>query len=166
MEPNTPKFHLRLNLFDSIILAAVLAVGAFLLWSSQSSPASAVPAASVPVRYTVRFLNWPEENVSRIREGGLLVDNVKKFEMGRVVSYETEPAVTLLLDHEERRYVYAENPGNVDILVTVDAVCTDNGESLLSGGGYALQVGQVAYIKGEGYMASGPIVAIERGEQG
>ena len=165
MEQNTPKFHLRLNLFDGIVLLLALAVGGFLLWNSRST-ASVPLASSATVRYTVRFLNWPEENVSRIREGGLLVDNVKKYEIGRVVSYEVEPAITLLLDHEDRQYVYAENAGHVDILVTVDAHCTDNGESLLAGGGYALQVGQVAYIKGEGYMASGPIVAIERGEQG
>ena len=31
MEPNTPKFRLRLNLFDGIVLVLALAVGAFLL---------------------------------------------------------------------------------------------------------------------------------------
>ena len=32
MEQNTPKFRLRLNLFDGIILALALAAGAVLLW--------------------------------------------------------------------------------------------------------------------------------------
>ena len=80
MEQNTPKFHLRLNLFDGIVLLLALAVGGFLLWNSRST-ASVPLASSATVRYTVRFLNWPEENVSRIREGGLLVDNVKKYEI-------------------------------------------------------------------------------------
>lgn len=31
MEQNTPKFRLRLNLFDTIVLVLALAVGAFLL---------------------------------------------------------------------------------------------------------------------------------------
>ena len=110
MEQNTPKFHLRLNLFDGIVLLLALAVGGFLLWNSRST-ASVPLASSATVRYTVRFLNWPEENVSRIREGGLLVDNVKKYEIGRVVSYEVEPAITLLLDHERRTRGHPGNGG-------------------------------------------------------
>ena len=46
MEPNTPKFRLRLNLFDGIVLVLALAVGAFLLWRAVK------PAAPVPVSYT------------------------------------------------------------------------------------------------------------------
>ena len=34
MEHNTPKFRLRLNLFDGIVLVLALAVGALLLWMS------------------------------------------------------------------------------------------------------------------------------------
>ena len=31
---------------------------------------------------------------------------------------------------------------------------------------YALRVGVTAYVRGSGYMGSGPVVSIERGEQG
>ena len=65
MEQNTPKFRLRLNLFDGIILALALAAGAVLLWMAArgSAPAaqSAVPST---VEYTVRFLAWPEGSVA------------------------------------------------------------------------------------------------------
>ena len=43
MEQNTPKFRLRLNLFDTIVLVLALAVGAFLLWRAVK-PAAPVQA--------------------------------------------------------------------------------------------------------------------------
>ena len=165
MEQNTHKFRLRLNLFDGIVLVLVLAVGALLLWRTlRSSPAvTGSPAATAStVRYTVRFQNWPEGNSALVQEGDILVDNVRNYELGQVVSFEVVPAVSRQLDHEGRKYVQATYEGYEDILVTVEAPCTENGEAIVVGGGYEIRVGTVTYIRGEGYMASGPIVAIER----
>lgn len=62
MEHNTPKFRLRLNLFDGIVLVLALAVGALLLWMSLKPSAGDQGTASTAstVRYTVRFQRWPE----------------------------------------------------------------------------------------------------------
>ena len=90
------------------------------------------------------------------------MDNVRNYELGQVVSFEVLPAVSRQLDHEGRKYVQATYEGYEDILVTVEAPCTENGEAIVVGGGYEIRVGTVTYIRGEGYMASGPIVAIER----
>ena len=79
-----------------------------------------------------------------------------------VVSFEVVPAVSRQLDHEGRKYVQATYEGYEDILVTVEAPCTESDEAIVVGGGYEIRVGTVTYIRGEGYMASGPIVAIER----
>ena len=48
MEQNTPKFRLRLNLFDTIVLVLALAVGAFLLWRAvkPAAPVQADPTAT------------------------------------------------------------------------------------------------------------------------
>ena len=40
MEQNRPKFRLRLNLFDGIVLAVALAVAAFLGWMALNPPRS------------------------------------------------------------------------------------------------------------------------------
>ena len=42
MEQKTPKFRLRLNLFDGIVLVLALAVGAFLLWNAMKPAAAPV----------------------------------------------------------------------------------------------------------------------------
>ena len=164
MERNTPSFRLRLNLFDAIILILVLAVGGVLAWLALRPAAqeAADPSVASTVRYTVRFQNWPEGNSALVQEGDVLVDNVRNYELGQVVSFEVVPAVSRQLDHEGRKYVQATYEGYEDILVTVEAPCTENDEAIVVGGGYEIRVGTVTYIRGEGYMASGPIVAIER----
>ena len=54
MEQNNHKFRLRLNLFDAIILVAVLLVGAAAAWIGLRSGGETAPTAA-PVRYTVLF---------------------------------------------------------------------------------------------------------------
>mgnify|MGYP000511874616 CR=1 FL=1 len=39
------------------------------------------------------------------------------------------------------------------------------GGALLLGGGYDFRVGQLAYVRGPGYMGSGPVTEIERGAE-
>ena len=90
------------------------------------------------------------------------VDNIKNNELGQVVSTQAVPAQTQLLDQESHSYVLADVPGYEDILVTVEAPCTVSEEAVILGSNFQLLVGSTAYIRGEGYMASGPIISIER----
>lgn len=165
MEQQNRKFRLRLNLFDGIVLLVALAVGVFLLWSQlKPSAPSGNDAApnSATVRYTVRLQRWMENTSALIHEGDLLVDVVKNYELGHVVSYETLPSEAMTLDQNSRQFILTPYPESEDVLVTVEAPCTITDESILLSGGYTLRVGSVAYIRGSGYMGSGPIVSIER----
>ena len=164
MEPNKPKFRFRLNLFDSIVLVLALAVGAFLVWSAikpAAAPAEGAVSAAGTVQYTIRF----QKMIQGVSEDQL-VDTVKNYELGTVVSVETVPAQALIQDHEDKAFVLAGIEGYEDALVTVEAPYTEGEDSLLLGGGFKLRVGVTAYVRGSGYMGSGPVVSIERGEQG
>lgn len=165
MEQNTPKFRLRLNLFDGIVLLVALAAAAFLLWNrfKPQAPVEAAPqAASSTVQYTLRLQRWLEGSSGLIQSGDLLIDNIKNAEIGHVVSCEAVPAQVTALDHINRIQRQAVLEGYEDILVVVEANCTSTDESIQVGGSYVLQVGATAYVKGPGYMGSGPIVAIEQ----
>ena len=48
------------------------------------------------------------------------------------------------------------------VLGTVAAPGTVTDAAVTLGGGYALRVGATMYLRGEGYMASGPVIAMER----
>ncbi len=164
MEQNTQKLRLRLNLFDGIVLVLALAVGAFLLWNAlKPEPAAqGSSAAASTVRYTVQFRRWKPGGSALIQPGDKLADSIKNFELGQVAEVSAVPSETLVLDHESRAYVLAETPGYEDVLVTVEAPASVTDSAIVLGGGYELRVGATAYIKGEGYMASGPIISIER----
>lgn len=163
MEQNGPKFHLRLNLFDTLVLALAVLAAAFLLWRAVRPAAgdNTDPAASATVRYTVCFQRWAEGSEAVIQVGDSLADNIKNYEIGRVVSVQAVPARTLVADQEGRAFVRAELEGYEDVLVTVESACTVTGEAVTIGGGYEIRVGNMGYYRGEGYMGSGPVMALE-----
>ena len=163
MEQNERKFRLKLNLFDGILLVLAVAAAAFLLWRAMK-PAVQVPmdpSVTSTVRYTVRFQRWTPGTSALIQAGDRIADNIKNYEIGQVVSAEAEPARIQVLDTQNRRYVWAEMDGFEDVLVTIEAPCTVSDAAITVGGGYELRVGSTGYFRGEGYMGSGPIVAIE-----
>ena len=163
MEQNTQRFRLKLNLFDGIVILLAVVAAAFVLWRAlrPEGVVQSDPAATSTVRYTVRFQQWEPGSSKAIGEGDRIFDNIKNYEAGRVVSAEAIPAATLVLDTGLRRFVWAELDGFEDVLVTIEAPCTVTDAAITVGGGYELRVGSTGYFKGEGYMGSGPIVAIE-----
>ena len=78
-----------------------------------------------------------------------------------MVSVETVPSRVQVVDEEERRWVWTELEGMEDVLVTIEAPCTITNAAITVGGGYEIRVGTSGYFRGEGYMGSGPIVAVE-----
>ena len=167
MEQNTHKFRLRLNLFDAIVLIVVLLIGAAFVWISLrgNQDDSAAPTAQT-VQYTVVFQKMAQGDSQLIQPGDKLEDAIKNYGLGTVVSVETKPAVTQVLDEVNHRYVDAVLEGSEDVYVTVTSSCTDSGDKLVLGGGYDFRVGQIAYVRGPGYVGSGPVTAIERGTEG
>lgn len=163
MEQNKPKFRLRLNLFDGIVLVLALAVAAFLLWRAMKpdAPIQADPAATSTVRYTVRFQRWIPGTSSLVRPGDQIADNIKNYEVGEVVSVQAVPALLRVVDGENRRWVWAEVEGCEDVLVTIEAPCTVSDAAITVGGGYEIRVGAAGFFRGEGYMGSGLIVDLE-----
>ena len=101
-----------------------------------------------------------------IQPGDQLVDTVKNYKMGTVVSVRSEPALVQVLDQETRSYVDAVLEGFEDVYVTVESTCTDSEEALLLDGGYDFRVGQTTYVRGPGYMGSGPVTEIVREAEG
>lgn len=167
MEENKGRFRLKLNLFDGIVIVVALAVAAVLLYM-QLKPA-AVPAgdASTPAaattQYTIRLQKTLPGTGDLIESGDALVDVVKNFELGTVVSATVMPATDSIINENAKAYVTAEIPGYEDIDIVVEASVTYGEEDILVGSGYELRVGEKIYVRGPGYLGSGEVYAIERG---
>ena len=164
MEQNNHKFRLRLNLFDAVVLLVILAAGAALAWFGLRGTPSAVSQETV--RYTVLFQRMQEGSGALIQPGDQLVDTVKNYRIGTVVSAEITPAQIQTFDQEEGVFRMVDVPGYEDVYVTVDSAATGTEEALLLDGGYDLRVGQTTYVRGPGYMGSGPVTEIVREVEG
>ena len=167
MEQSNPKFLLRLNLFDAVILVLVLAVGAVLVWFSLRSSGTEESAPSArSVQYTILIPRMMEGDSALIQSGDQLEDTVENYQLGTVVSVTVQPAVVQVLNQETRSYVDAVLEGYEDVYITVTTTCTESEDALMVGGGYDIRVGQTVGVRGPGYLGSGRVTEIVRGSEG
>ena len=89
---------------------------------------------------------------------------MKNFDLGRVVSSETKPAVRSILNEDEGCYVTAEIPGFEDIYIVVESTSNVSDSQVVLGSGFEVRVGEDIFVRGPGYLGSGKVYAIERGE--
>ena len=157
------KFRLRLNLFDGIILVLALAVGAFLLWNAMKPriPDEVAPTSTSNVRYTVRLQRCIPGTSQLIQEGDQVADNIKNYVVGNVTAVEAVPCRRRVVDEENLRKIWVETDQYEDILLTLESPCQITDSAIVLDGGYELRVGSTAYLRGIGYMGTGPVVSIE-----
>lgn len=166
MEARDTGFRLHLNLFDAIVILCALAVGAYLLWNrlKPETVAGGLNPETTAIRFTVQLQKVLPGTGALVREGDLLVDTVKNYEVGNVVSASVVPSERTILDEDARAYVTVPIPGYEDVNVVMESRATISDDKILVGSGYELRVGERIYLRGPGYLASGEVFAIERGE--
>ena len=166
MERNEGRFRLKVNLFDGIVILLALAVAAVLLWSQLKPAASggetAGPAAST-MHYTVRLLKTIPGTGALVQPGDALRDVVKNYDLGTVVSATVLPATDSIINEDTHSYVTAEIPGYEDVEIVIESKATYDSEAVLVGGGYDIRVGDEIFVRGPGYLGSGEVWAMERG---
>lgn len=164
MEQKKEKMKVRLNLFDAVVLLVVLVVGAVFVWQTLQNSANSSTVNTQTLYYTVLLKEMKEGTDTFVQEGGRLEDAVKNYNLGVIQSKLVMPTEKQVLNHAEKTYVtsYLEGYDDVEVVVKVEAVETDS--ALLVDGSYELRVGNFMYLRGEGYMASGYVTKIERGD--
>ena len=159
------KRRFRLNLFDGIVILAALAIGGVMLWMQMKPAASAEngePAAA-SMRYTILLQKTVPGTGALVESGDELVDVVKNMALGNVVSTTVMPATDSIIDEDAKAYVTAEIPGYEDVEIVVESTATYGEEKVTLGSGYEVRVGEKIYVRGPGYLGSGEVYAIERG---
>lgn len=152
-------FHL--NLFDTIVLSIVVFLAGVVLYYNLSENARTTNGTYL-MQYTVLLNDMREGTGDLVREGSELHDVLRNYNIGTVVSKDIRPAVGQLLDQENRIYINVDVPEKEDVYVVMEAMITDLGDELVVDGGYTIRVGEGLYLQGEGYMAAGQVVEIDR----
>lgn len=164
MEQNNKAFRLHLNLFDTVVILAALAVAAFLLWTQMKPADTAVIPEAERIQYTIVLRKTVPGTGAQVETGDSIVDAVKNFGLGKVISAEVVPAQDFAIDTENQAYVLTDVPNKEDVYITVESSATVTDEAVTLGSGYIVRVGQDIYVRGPGYLGSGRVYAIERGE--
>jgi len=162
MEHNNRKFRLRLNLFDCIVFILALIAIAVMFWFSQRLSDSTIGDYEANIHYTVRISETIAGISSRIHPGDVLVDAIRNGGMGTVTDVKVYPSQTQVLDQKNRQFVMAPLDGYEDVELTVQASVSVGEGTITIGEGTSLRVGSTLYLRGPGYMGSGPVVAINR----
>ena len=118
------------------------------------------------MRYTVEFTNMQNGSASLIQPGDSLVDRVKKFDLGTVVSVEVGPTYTLTTNTLEGGSHEVSSQLLQTATVVIEAPCTETEQDFLVSGGFLIKIGTSVSAKGPGYSAYGTVLKIEKGGEG
>ena len=163
MENNNAKFRLRLNLFDGIVLAVVLLVGAFFVWRALDATTVRPDAnPEITINYTIRFNSSLIGTSELLMEGDDLYDSMNSDHLGQVVAATSGTATQLVLNQETGVRVKAVIPDREAVIICLTTKGTETDMGIFLTSGRQILVGQPLYIRGPGYVGSGNIIAIDR----
>lgn len=154
-----------INLFDIIVLALAAGLLAILLLVGRNTGATEPVATNTyTCRYTIELRNMVNNTAELIEVGDTLVDKVKKYDMGKVVSVEVVPTTNQVQNVEDGTIITAEVPGLQNAVIVVEAVASETDTQITVDGGYLVRVGLGISVRGPGYWGTGNIIAVERSE--
>ena len=168
MKSNSPqKIKWRLNLFDVIIICFVIAAAAVFLILTSPKGGGIASGEDVTAGYKIELVGMTPEAAQRIKVGDVLIDNIKKYTIGTVVSVEIVPSEVISKNMETGEHVLAVIPEEKTVIIelTAEAVETDTGITV-AGGGFVLRSGLPVSAAGPGYAGSGYIIFVERDGEG
>jgi hypothetical protein len=162
MENKQKRPRWKLNVFDIVIIAAVIIAAGVLIFIWRNSGKSRSAAATKTVRYTIELCNLLEGTSEKIKKGDTIMDSTKKYIMGTVTKIMTEPATRPEPNYETGDTVQSVIPGRETVFIEIVCNCSDTASEITTESGYLIRIGSEVTAAGPGYAGKGYIVAIER----
>ena len=162
----------KLNLFDLILLAVVLAAAAGLVaWKFVGSNQTAVdpdtgvvvPKGTHTVRYVVELEQLHQQTADMIAEGDVVYERTKKELMGTVQSVKVSSARTLTKNELEGTFQFVDVPERYNVVLEVTAQAVENDDGIVLESGLEVRAGTAVRVLGPGYYGAGYILSVERG---
>ena len=154
------RFHI--NFFDIVIIVIVVITAFILIYMSISGRLSGKNGVAKQVTYTFEIRDISESTRDMIHEGDIIVDKIKKYQIGKVKSVSYAPYELSGTDYENQTRVFTDVPGRYNANIVITADCVETEDSLTVSGGFYVRVGTEVSILGPGYSGAGYIIAMER----
>lgn len=162
MENKQNKPRWKLNIFDIIIIAAVVVAAGVLIFIWRNSGKSSNVAATRSVHYTVELSNMLEGTSLKIKKGDTIMDSTKKYIIGTVTNMMTEPATKPEPNYETGDTIPSVIPGRETVFIEILCDCSESASEIMTESGYLIRIGNEVTAAGPGYAGKGYVVAIER----
>ena len=156
------KKHSLFNLFDIVVIALILILAAVLLLVNVGQSRESEDAGTVT--YTMLLEGMRNNSGNLISPGDELVDKVKKYNIGTVVSVDVETAERQVNDYENGGLVDSVVEDQQNAIVIVEADCTETSSQITVDGGYIIRAGLTVSVRGPGYWGTGYIISVDRGD--
>ncbi len=158
-----PKFKLKLNVFDIIIivLALVLGYAALRMWGADGGAQVLSSGAPATVTYTLEISDMPAGLAAMIKPGDSLSEAVEKRFIGTVVEASYGPYMRTSENNETGDWDLVEVPGRETATLTVSLGVSDTGAEL-DASGFILRANTSPSVLGPGYAGLGLITSIQR----
>jgi hypothetical protein len=166
MENNKSKPRWKLNIFDIIIIAAVIVAAGVIIFIWRNSGKSSNTAATYSVRYTIELSGMLEGTSEKIKVGDTVMDSTKNFIMGTVTNLMVEPATKPEPNYETGDTVQSVLPGRETALIELACDCSSTESQITASSGYSIRIGSEVTAAGPGYAGKGYVVAINREDLG
>lgn len=167
MENKQNKPRWKLNIFDIVIIVAVIIAACALIFIWRSSGKSSAPSlTSKPVHYTIELSGMVGGSAEKIKAGDAIIDGKKKLIMGTVVSVTLEPTTTAVKDLETGDTLSSVVPGCETAIIELVCDCSATDSVISAESGYIVRVGEEVQAAGPGYAGLGFIIAIDREDLG
>ena len=160
------KTKLKFNIMDAVILLAVIAVIALLLYIfifSETTSVGSMDSASYSLTYVVEVVGLNEEFADRIVPGSTVIDSSKKMNIGTVTAVEKMPYLYMGTNKSEGTLVLNPVDDHCNLYVTIEADATLDGISY-SIGGYEVYVGSLVYMSFSDIVCSGYCISLSAAE--
>ncbi len=151
------------NLMDAVILAAILAVIALLLYVfvfSESASLQSGDNNKYTLTYVVEATKISDEFTDMIEVGDPVIDSAKKMKIGTVTAVEVQPYLYLGTDMHEGELVLNPVDGYSNLYVTIqaDAVLNDISYSI---DGYEMYVGAKIFLSFSDMVCTGYCISLD-----
>ena len=158
------KRKMKFNIMDVLILLAVAAVAAVLLYVfvlSENTPVDSLGGApTTKVTYVVELTGIDDALSDNISVGETLIDAAKKMNIGTIVAVETQPYVYLgkNLTDGTMELTTVDNKSTIYVTVEADATLTGIAYSI---SGYDIYVGEKVYLSLPDFTGTGYCISLK-----
>lgn len=158
------KRKMKFNIMDVLILLAVAAVAAVLLYVfvlGENTPVDSLGGApTTKITYVVELTGIDDALSDNISVGETLIDAAKKMNIGTIVAVETQPYVYLgkNLTDGTMELTTVDNKSTIYVTVEADATLTGIAYSI---SGYDIYVGEKVYLSLPDFTGTGYCISLK-----